>query len=172
VPDYGVPVERALHLLARIPAGPIVAVISILGLLQMQGTPAAAQRVPELEGLDVNRAVAVAAGDGFFTKVEFTPGGGVAGTVTRQSPEAEVISTKRSTIVLRVTKGVAQLKVPDVRRLPVDEARRRIADGHLTAGAVTYTDDPDIESNHVITSDPKPNALVDIGTTVDLVAAT
>jgi beta-lactam-binding protein with PASTA domain len=171
VPDYRVPVERALHLLARIPAGPIVAVISVLGLLMMQGTPVAAQRVPELEGLDVNRAVAIAAKDGFFTKVVFKPGGGVAGTVTRQSPEAEVISTKRATIVLRVTKGVAQLRVPDVRRLPVDEARRRISDGHLTAGAVTYTDDPDIESNHVITSDPKPNALVDIGTTVDLVAA-
>jgi beta-lactam-binding protein with PASTA domain len=172
VPDYGVRVERALHLLARIPAGPIVAVVAILGLMQMQGTPAAAQRVPELEGLEVNKAVALAAKDGFFTKVVFKPGGGVAGTVTRQSPEPEVISTKRSTIVLRVTKGVAQLKVPDVRRLPVDEARRRITDGHLTAGAVTYIDDPDVESNHVITTDPKPNTLVDIGTTVDLVAST
>ena len=171
MPDYRGGVERALHLLARIPAGPIVAVISILGLVVMQGTPAAAQRVPELEGLDVNRAVAIAAHDGFFTKVDFKPGGGVAGTVTGQSPQAEVISTKRATIVLRVTKGVAQLRVPDVRRLPTDEARRRITDGHLTPGAVTYNDDPDIESDHVITTDPKPNALVDIGTTVDLVAA-
>jgi beta-lactam-binding protein with PASTA domain len=136
----------------------------------MQGAPSAAQRVPELEGLDVNRAVATAAHDGFFTKVEFKPGGGVAGTVISQSPDAPVISTKRSTIVLEVTKGVAQLRVPDVRRLPVDEARRRITDGHLAPGAVTYTEHEDIEPNHVITSDPEPNALVDIGTTVDIVA--
>ena len=163
-------VERALHLLARIPAGPIVAVVAVLGLLMMQGTPSAAQRVPELEGMDVNRAVAVAAHDGFFTKVVFKPGGGVAGTVIRQSPDAPQIGTKRQTIVLEVTKGVAQLRVPDVRRLPVDEARRRIADGHLAPGAVIYEDHPDIEPNHVITSDPAPNALVDIGTTVDIVA--
>jgi serine/threonine-protein kinase len=170
VPDYRVRVERALHLLARIPAGPIVAIVAVLGLLMMQGTPSAAQRVPELEGLDVNRAVAIAAHDGFFTKVVFRPGGGVAGTVITQSPDAPLISTKRSTIVLEVTKGVAQLRVPDVRRLPVDEARRRISDGHLAPGAVTYKEDPDIEPNHVITSDPKPNTLVDIGTTVDIVA--
>ncbi len=171
MPDYRGGVERALHLLARIPAGPIVAIIAVLGLLMMQGTPSAAQRVPALEGLDVNRAVADAAKDGFFTKVVFKPGGGVAGTVTRQNPEAEIISTKRATIVLHVTKGVAQLRVPDVRRLPVDEARRRISDSHLTAGAVIYTDDAAIEPNHVITSEPRPNELVDIGTTIDLIAA-
>lgn len=163
--------ERALHLLARIPAGPIVGAIAILGLLMMQGTPSAAQRVPELEGMEVNDAVAAAASDGFFTKVVFTKGGGVAGTVIRQSPQALAIGPKRSTIVLEVTKGVAQLRVPDVRRLPVDEARRRISDGHLTPGAVTYRDDPDIESNHVITSDPEPNRLVDIGTTIDIIAS-
>lgn len=158
-------------MLARTPVGPIVAAIAIFGLLLMQGTPSAAQRVPDLEGLDVNRAVADAAHHGFFTKVVFKPGGGVAGTVTRQSPAADMISTKRSTIVLHVTKGVAQLRVPDVRRLPVDEARRRIADGHLAPGAVTYTDDAEIEANHVITSDPEPNTLVDIGTTVDIIAS-
>jgi beta-lactam-binding protein with PASTA domain len=170
VPDYRVRVERALRLLAKIPPGPIVAIVAVLGLLMMQGAPSASQRVPELEGLEVNRAVAIAARNGFFTKVVFKPGGGVAGTVIRQSPDAPVISTKRAEIVLEVTKGVAQLRVPDVRRLPVDEARRRIADGHLAPGAVIYEDHPDIEPNHVVTSDPEPNALVDIGTTVDIVA--
>jgi beta-lactam-binding protein with PASTA domain len=73
--------------------------------------------------------------------------------------------------VLDVTEGVAQLRVPDVRKLPVDEARRRIADAHLKPGAVTYEDDPDIESNHVITSVPRPGKLVDIDSKVDVVAA-
>jgi eukaryotic-like serine/threonine-protein kinase len=164
-------VERALHLLARVPAGPIVAVVAVICIWLMSGTPSASQRVPDLERLDVNAAVARAAHDGFFTKVVFRRGGGVAGTVIRQTPDPDVIRDKRSTIVLEVTKGVAQLRVPDVRRLPVDEARRRIEDGHLTPGAVTYKQDPDVESNHVIESHPAQGKLVDIGTTVDIVAS-
>jgi serine/threonine-protein kinase len=163
--------EKLLPWLARIPAGPVVAVIAVLGIMLMSGTPSASQRVPELEGLDVNTAIALAANEGFFTHVEFKKTGGVAGTVIRQEPEELTIVNKRSTILLHVTKGVAQIRVPDVRRLPVDEARRRIEDAHLEPGAVTYQDDPEVEHNRVISSSPSAGTSVDVGATVDIVAA-
>lgn len=137
----------------------------------MSGTPAAAVRVPQLEGMDVNTAIAHAAEDGFFTKVVFRKGGGVAGTVTRQRPEAEMIRNKRSTIVLEATRGVAQIRVPDVRLTPVDDARRRISDAHLRPGAVRYQKGGQVRSNSVIETVPSHGTLVDVDSTVDIVAA-
>ena len=163
--------ERFLHLLGRIPAGPVVAVVAIGGIWLMSGTPSAAVRVPHLEETDVNKAIARAAEDGFFTKVVFRTGGGVAGTVIRQRPRAEVIRNKRSTIVLEVTKGAAQIQVPDVRLTPVDDARRRLSDAHLRPGAVRYQKGGQVRSNSVIRTVPPHGTLVDVDSTVDIVAA-
>lgn len=119
----------------------------------------------------MNRAIARAAKDGFFTKVEFREGGGVAGTVIRQQPEAQVVRNKRSTIVLEVTKGAAQIKIPDVRLIPVDDARRRLSDAHLRPGAVRYQKGGEIRSNSVIRTVPPHGTSVDVDSTVDIIAA-
>ena len=145
--------------------------MAVAGIWFLSGTPSAAVRVPELEGRDVNKAIARAADAGFFTKVEFRKGGGVAGTVIRQRPGAAEIRSKRSTIVLEVTKGAAQIQVPDVRLLPVDDARRRISDAHLEPGAVTYQEGGLVRSNSVIRTVPAHGTLVDVGSPVEIVAA-
>jgi beta-lactam-binding protein with PASTA domain len=165
-------VDRILRFLTKIPAGPVVGVVAVAALFLMSGAPTASHRVPELEGMQVNPAISRAAKEGYFTKVVFERAGGIAGTVIRQSPDELTIRDKGTTIVLHVTEGAAQVKVPDVRGVEVDEARRRLDRGNVTPGAVTYREDAKAKANRVITTDPRPGELVDVGTTVDIVAAT
>lgn len=160
-----------MRALTKIPPGPVVGVVAILALFMMSSSPDAAHRIPELEGLQVNPAIAKAADEGFFTKVVFSRRGGVAGTVVRQSPAELTIHDKKSTITLLVTEGAPQVKVPDVRGVEVVEARRRLDRGNVTPGAVTYRKDDEVRSNLVITTVPEPNTLVDVGTKVDIIAA-
>ena len=163
--------DRALRLLAHVPVGPVVAVAAVAGLWLMSNAPAAANRVPDVEGLQVNPAIARAVEEGYFTKVSWTRAGGVAGTVVDQQPPAWSVRSRGTDIVLTVTRGAAQVRVPDVRGVDVDEARRRLDRGHVVPGAVTYREAEDQGSNRVITTDPAPGKLVDVGTTVDIVAA-
>lgn len=163
--------DRVLRYLTKIPPGAVVAVIAVAALWQMSNSPTAARRVPELEGLPVNSAIAKAAKAGYFTKVVFERSGGIAGTVVRQSPDELTVHEKRSTIVLRVTRGVPQVKVPDVRGIDVEEARRRLDRSHLVPGAVTYKKDQRRAPDQVIATSPGPGKLVDVGTTVDILAA-
>ncbi len=160
-----------LRYLSKIPPGPVVGVIALVARVLMSGSPTASHRIPELEGLQVNPAIAAAAKDGFETKVVWERSGGVAGTVVRQTPEELTIRDKLSTITLHVTRGAAQVKVPDVRGVDVDEARRRLDRGNVTPGAVSYRDDDKVRSDDVITTVPPPGRLVDVGTKVDIIAA-
>jgi eukaryotic-like serine/threonine-protein kinase len=164
-------VDRVLRYLTKIPPGPVVGVIVIVALWMMSGATGAAAQIPELEGLQVNPAIAQAAEDGFFTKVVFARSGGVAGTVVRQSPDELTIHDKGTTITLRVTKGAPQVKVPDVRGVEVEEARRRLDRGNVTVGSVTYRNDDEVQANKVITTVPAPNTLVDVNTKVDIIAS-
>lgn len=164
-------VDRILRSLAKIPPGPAIGIVAVAALWLMSGAPDAAHRVPELEGLQVNPAIAKAAEAGFHTKVVFERRGGIAGTVFGQSPDELTVSEKGTTIVLRVTKGAPQVKVPDVRGVDVDEARRRLDRSHVTPGAVTYRRDEKLRRDVVITTVPGAGTLVDVGTKVDIVAA-
>ncbi len=158
-------------MLARVPPGPIVGAIAVAGLWLMSSAPTAESRVPDVEGLEVNAAIARAAKAGYFTKVSWQRAGGIAGTVVDQSPEGRLMRDRGSRIVLVVTRGAAQVRVPDVRGVDVEEARRRLDRGHLVPGAVTYRNEKSYRSNRVITTVPRPGKLVDVGETVDLVAA-
>jgi serine/threonine-protein kinase len=73
--------------------------------------------------------------------------------------------------VLTVTKGARQVGVPDVRGMPVAEARRVLRDADLVPGDVTYRPRPDRESNRVYATDPPAGATVDAGTAVHVYAA-
>ena len=163
--------DRVLKLLARVPVGPVVAAVTVAGLWLLSAAPTAAHRVPDLEGLQVNPAIARAADEGYFTKVVFRRGGGIAGTVIDQTPQARIVRDKGTRIVLAVTEGAAQVKVPNIKGVVVEEARRRLDRGHVTPGAVTYVEHAGARSNHVIRTDPPAGKLVDVGTTVDIVAA-
>jgi beta-lactam-binding protein with PASTA domain len=164
-------VERILRVLAHTPPGPLAALVAIAGLVFMSSAPDAAARVPSFRGMQVNPAIAKAADAGYFAKVTFVRGGGLPGTVIGQTPEPLEIRDKGSDITLRVTEGKAQVRIPDVRGVHVDEARRRLDRGNVTPGDVIYRDDSKVPRDRVITTKPAPGKLVDVGTTVDLIAA-
>ncbi|WP_448062572.1 protein kinase domain-containing protein [Cellulomonas hominis] len=67
----------------------------------------------------------------------------------------------------QVSVGVA---VPDLTSLDLDGARAALAQAGLVLGTVATTDSPAPEGR-VLASDPAPTAWVDIGTTVDVTAA-
>lgn len=163
--------ERLFRFLTKVPVGPIIGVVAIGGIWLMSGTPAAAHRVPDLEGLQVNAAIAQAADEGYFARVVERSAGGIAGTVVRQDPPARAIRDKGTELVLVMTRGAPQVRVPAVTGLVVEEARRRIDRVHLDPGVVTYRKDDKQQPNHVITTVPAPGKLVDVGTTVEIIAA-
>jgi eukaryotic-like serine/threonine-protein kinase len=163
--------ERALKLLAKFPPGLLVAAAAVAGLWVWSGSPTAAHRIPELEGLDVNEAAALAAHEGFETAVEFQEGGGRAGTVVGQDPAPHQVRNKGATVTLLVTQGAHQVQVPDVTSMPADEARAELLNNHLRTGDVVYRDDPTREANRVITTEPPPGTTVDVDTEVTIIVA-
>lgn len=163
--------DQFASLLKRVPPGPVLAaaVIAVLAFLSSQ--PNALARVPELEGKRLHEAQAEAAAAGFTTRVVLRAGPGAAGTVLAQQPSSEVLSARRTPVVLIVTKGKRQVGVPDVRGMPVAEARQVLKDADLTPGDVTYRPTPNAEPNRVYATDPPAGATVDAGTAVHVYAA-
>lgn len=135
------------------------------------GTDALA-RVPDLEGLRLQAAQSRALASGYPTRVVLTAGPGLAGTVLDHEPPPGSLAHRGSPIVLRVTQGARQVRVPDVRGMPVAEALRLLSEAELAPGDVTYRRDPRKEPNRVVTTDPAPGASVDAGTDVNLTATT
>lgn len=137
----------------------------------MSTSAGALAKVPDLAGLPLQDAQAVAAASGYPTRVVLRPGPEVAGTVLSQEPAAGEFLAQGAAVELHVTRGARQIGVPDVRGMPVDEARRLLAEAELTPGDVTYVPAPDKEPNRVISTAPGPGDLVDAGTAVSLEAA-
>jgi serine/threonine-protein kinase len=121
--------------------------------------------------MDIRSAQKVAAAAGYSTSVVLRAGPGRAGTVLDQQPEAERFLGRRSAIILAVSRGARQVGVPDVRGMPVDEARRVLAEAELTPGDVTYRRETRAEPNRVISTEPPGGSTVDAGTKVDVFAA-
>lgn len=137
----------------------------------MSAQPTSLARVPDMKGRDLNSAQKQAAAAGYPTSIALRAGPGRAGTVIDQRPEPGTYLAKRSSVVLAVTQGARQIGVPDVRGMPVDEARRVLEEADLTPGDVIYRRAANAEPNRVISTDPPGGATVDAGTTVNVVAA-
>jgi serine/threonine-protein kinase len=152
--------------------GPVIAVAAVAGVWGMSTGTDALDRVPDLEGLGLQVAQAKAQSSGYPTRVVLAEGPGVAGTVLDHEPPAGSLAQRGSPIVLRVTQGARQVRVPDVRGMPVAEALRLLDEAELAPGNVTYRREPDKEPNRVVMSDPAPGAAVDAGTGVHLTATT
>jgi serine/threonine-protein kinase len=153
-------------------AGPVLAAAAVTALWTMSTSADAVDRVPDLRGLRLDVAQTTASTSGYTTRVVLGSGPGVAGTVLDHEPTAGSLLARGSPIELHVTRGARQIRVPDVRGMPVSEARQLLAEAELTPGSVTYRPAPGKEPNRVIVSEPAAGASVDSGTSVDLTAAT
>lgn len=154
-----------------VPVGPLIAVATVAGIWWMSTGPSAVARVPDVRGLAADAAQAVAASSGYTTRITLQSGAGLAGTVLDQEPTAGDVAGKGTAIDLRVSSGAPQVKVPDVRGMPVSEARLVLEETGLEPGDVTYRRSPGNEENRVITTNPRPGATVDASTPVALIAA-
>jgi beta-lactam-binding protein with PASTA domain/tRNA A-37 threonylcarbamoyl transferase component Bud32 len=89
-----------------------------------------------------------------------------ADLVMSQDPPVGDAVPPGSTVTVVLSLGVAEVEVPDLTNLTQAEARARLAEVGLSVGQVTPTDDPQIEKDRVISSDPAARALVPEGSEV------
>jgi beta-lactam-binding protein with PASTA domain len=164
-------VDEILFYLKRIPVGGVLAAVFVFMLWFLSGSPAASAFVPEIEGHSISDANTIAAKHSFALRFVVRPGGGRAGTVVRQDPEPGTPLQKNVPITAVVTKGVPQVRLPDIKGKSVDDVRHALQAARVTPGVVTYKRDPDVPPDKVITTKPAPGTYVDVGSSVEIIAS-
>lgn len=163
--------DEILWYLKCVPVGGVIAVVSIFLLWFLSGSPAASAFVPKIEGRSIQDANATAAKHSFALRFIVRPGGGRAGTVVRQDPQPGTPLAKNIPITAVVTKGVAQVRLPDIKGKAVDDVRHALQAAHVTPGVVTYKRDAKVAPDRVITTKPPPGTYVDVGSSVEIIAS-
>jgi serine/threonine-protein kinase len=108
--------------------------------------------------------------EGFTPKIEARPQGGVAGTVIEQDPAPGEALDRGATITIFVTQGARQVTVPDVKGMPVDQARQVLRQAKLEPGDVVYRNVAGREPDRVVSTNPAAGRSVDEATRVEIVA--
>ena len=106
--------DEILWYVKRVPVGGVLAALAVFGLWFLSGSPRATAFVPKLEGLPVREAIDVARRHSFSLRLVVRPGGGRAGTIIEQEPKAGRPLEKNVPITAVVTKGVRQVRLPDI----------------------------------------------------------
>ena len=91
-----------------------------------------------------------------------------AGVVVDQDPLPNFTVRKGDSITLTVSKGIERVRVPDVRGQSEADARRALEDAGLKVGQVSQREQVG-PPGRVLDQDPKPDATVAKGATVNLV---
>lgn len=89
-----------------------------------------------------------------------------AGVVMAQNPAPEVPTEKGTEVVLRVSLGKERVRVPNLVGKAEAEAQEMIVKAGLTKTWPNYQDYTFVPPGYVLSQDPKPDALVEKGTTV------
>jgi len=158
------------------PAGATVGRDALVGLILAQRTPVNAVAVPDVRGSSYSRAEAAIRGVGLTPRRvdQEVPDGQAtaAGEVLSTDPGAGTEVEKGSQVTVRVAKAAANtaVPVPNVARMPQDQAARTIRDAGLNPVAVTRQT-TDVPRGQVISTDPKAGASVPSGASVTLYVA-
>jgi serine/threonine-protein kinase len=127
--------------------------------------------VKDVVGKQVDSAVAILQGDGFKVTQKGKSSDTVPdGQVISQDPPAGTQADKGSAVVLTVSRGIAQVAVPNVINLPEGEARRQI-EGAGFVVSVDNAPSATIPAGTVISQDPGANRKADKGSTVTIVVS-
>ena len=94
------------------------------------------------------------------------------GAIISQSPLPGSLVKKGTHISVVVSKGKMGVAVPNLSSVPLEEARRRLADMGLKVGSITEESSDSITKGSVISTFPSPNTIVKEGTIIDLVLST
>ncbi|NVM99181.1 Stk1 family PASTA domain-containing Ser/Thr kinase [Arthrobacter sp. SDTb3-6] len=92
-----------------------------------------------------------------------------AGDVIGTDPPAGGLLDPHSAIVLLVSKGPSEVKIPtDLAGRTESEVRDELSALGLQFGPNEFVDDPQIQANLVVTTDPKPGEVVPVGQRITL----
>lgn len=89
-----------------------------------------------------------------------------AGVVMSQTPAPGVSAEKGTEVLLRVSSGREKVRVPNLVGKPEAEAQEAIEKAGLTKTWVNYQDYDFVPPGHVLSQEPKPDTMVEKGTTV------
>jgi serine/threonine-protein kinase len=122
--------------------------------------------VPSVTGLPLDAAVTRLEDDGFKADIVSQPNEAAQGIVFRQSPGAGSEQDKGSDVQLLVSKGPAEVTVPNAVGVPETEARDRLATAGLKATVVKVFSSSEI--GNVIAQDPAAGGKAATGSEVRL----
>jgi eukaryotic-like serine/threonine-protein kinase len=129
--------------------------------------------VPAVAGLPEDEARRQLEAAGFKPRVEREFSDSVRrGRVIDTQPGSGSVIERRSTVTMRVSRGVEPVEVPNVVGQSEDEARDTLRDAGLRVGEVTERESTDEEPGTVLEQDPADGGEVDRDSPVDLVVAT
>lgn len=127
--------------------------------------------VPELVGVDVERAKAELEELGLQSRIVRAPSEAPVGEVTDQDPAAGETVDEGTLVILTVSKGPGLVAVPEVIGRNVKEARRMLRAANLVVGQVTRVESDEVEAGEVIDQSPPAGEKVETGSTVTLVVS-
>ncbi|HEX9763283.1 MAG TPA: PASTA domain-containing protein, partial [Acidimicrobiia bacterium] len=137
------------------------------------GPEADAGVVPDVTNMSQELALQIIQANGFLGNPILEINEEVeAGLVLRTDPAANDEAELGSIIDVYVSSGPAEVEVPPVVGLDIDEAEERITAAGLELGQVTQRSDPDFEIDVVIDQSPLPGVRVGSGAPVNLVIST
>ena len=123
--------------------------------------------VPNVIGAPAEEAEETLRGLGLRVERRMEPGEGTPNTVLGQEPPGDTKVDKGSTVVLRISQGQAQVRVPSLVGQDVDDARATLERLGLEAQVSTQPDDNQREGR-VLDQDPNAGAEVAKGSVVRL----
>lgn len=90
------------------------------------------------------------------------------GTILESDPAEGKEVTSGSTVNVVISGKKEMIKIPDVSRKTLDQAKKILADAGLTVGEVTQTPSDTIEVGYVIKTTPEQNSSIEKGTKVNI----
>ncbi|HWL64479.1 MAG TPA: PASTA domain-containing protein, partial [Actinomycetota bacterium] len=128
-------------------------------------------KVPKLVGLDIDAAEARLDDLGLEADVEEKRSPKPEGEVLKQDPEQGETLREGDAVALVVSLGRAQIDVPDVVGLQLEEARDELEDARLKVGRVDQEASEDVPEGEVIDQSPSAGTTVDARSPVALVVS-
>ena len=94
------------------------------------------------------------------------------GAIISQSPVPGSLVKRGTTVSVVLSKAKRGITIPNLSSVPLEEARRRLAEMGLKVGSITEQSSDSIAKGSVISTFPSPDTIAREGTIIDLVIST
>jgi serine/threonine protein kinase len=155
----------------------IVIVVSVLfwtvNLPSNQIVSSLSVTVPDVSGQSYEEAAAELEEDALVPRQFSTTSADVpVGQVVRTVPDAGSDVSRQQVVKVYISAGKAEVTVPTVTGLSLEDAQTMLTDRSLTVGTVTPTDSPDVAANVVISTSPEASTAASEGDVIDIAVST